>query len=138
MALDGVTWPQGNPKTLKVTFSSKEDMKRMQEGGEEGVMGRLGAEQEGRGGVRDWDRNKVDQEQEREKERERRRGDREVREREARSEERAPAVVTKSLEDLFKKTTAGPAIYWRPLSEEEIEEKIKQRSVKMQEVKSEK
>ena len=44
-----------------------------------------------------------------------------------RSEEKTP-IVTKSLEDLFNKTTAGPAIYWRPLTEEEIEVKIKERN----------
>merc|ERR1719184_194255 len=28
MALDGVTWPQGNPKTLRVSFSTEEELKR--------------------------------------------------------------------------------------------------------------
>lgn len=31
MALDGVTWPQGNPKTLRVTFSTEENLKKYQE-----------------------------------------------------------------------------------------------------------
>ena len=137
MALDGVTWPQGNPKTLRVAFSSKESMKKMQEGGVEGVMGRLGAEEGGRGReVKEWDRNKVDQEREREKEKEReeRRSTREVRER-SRERTPSPAVVTKSLEELFNKTTAGPAIYWRPLSEEEIQAKIRERAAKVEEAK---
>merc|ERR1711936_895717 len=99
-----------------------EEMKKLAEGGDDpGVVGRLGVELEGRSLLRDWDRNKVDQEKERERERlDERRGRREVRER---SVEEPPPVATKSLEELFKKTTAGPAIYWRPLSEEEIQER---------------
>ena len=31
MALDGVTWPQGNPKTLRVIFSTEEELKKYQE-----------------------------------------------------------------------------------------------------------
>merc|ERR1712172_311242 len=94
MALDGVTWPQSNPKTLRVSFGTKEEMKKLAEGG------RLGVELEGRSLLRDWDRNKVDQEKERERERlDERRGRREVRERSI--EEPAP-VATKSLEELFK------------------------------------
>ena len=84
MALDGVTWPQSNPKTLRVSFGTKvslyelyfvslnsileifhngylqEEMKKLAEGGEDaGVIGRLGVELEGRSLLRDWDRNKV-------------------------------------------------------------------------------
>ena len=67
MALDGVTWPQSNPKTLRVTFGTKEEMKKLAEGGDDpGVVGRLGVELEGRSLLRDWDRNKVDQEKEEE------------------------------------------------------------------------
>merc|ERR1712141_382791 len=74
---------------------------------------------------------------ERERERlvEERRGRREVRER---SVEEPPPVATKSLEELFKKTTAGPAIYWRPLSEEEIQAKIDEKKKMIEEVKSQK
>merc|ERR1711915_129738 len=123
MALDGVTWPQGNPKTLRVSFSSEEQLKKYQESSGEGI-GRLGSDTNGRfGGVREWDKNKLDQEQERAREREKRlarekerREENQIKERE-RSLERKPAAV-KSLEDLFRKTVAGPAIYWKPLSEE--------------------
>merc|ERR1719412_3216329 len=137
MALDGVTWPQSNPKTLRVTFGTKEEMKKLAEGGDDpGVVGRLGVELEGRSLLRDWDRNKVDQEKERERERlDERRGRREVRER---SVEEPPPVATKRREELFKKTTAGPAIYWRPLSEEEIQAKIDEKKKKIEEVKSQK
>merc|ERR1712037_414946 len=31
MALDGVTWPQSNPKTLRVSFGTKEEMKKLAE-----------------------------------------------------------------------------------------------------------
>ena len=98
---------------------------------------------------------KVDQDKERERERlvEERRGRREVRtfsqpelkiilnstsKVRERSVEEPPPVATKSLEELFKKTTAGPAIYWRPLSEEEIQAKIDEKKKKIEEVKSQK
>ena len=55
-----------------------------------------------------------------------------------RSVDEPPPVATKSLEELFKKTTAGPAIYWRPLSEEEIQAKIDEKKKKIEEVKSQK
>ena len=81
----------------------------------------------------------MDQEQERAKEREKRlvrekerRGEgRDVQERE-KSVEKKPAAV-KSLEDLFKKTVAGPAIYWKPLSEDQIKQKIEARNKKIME-----
>merc|ERR1712112_257229 len=122
-------------------------MKKMKEGVNEGLVGRMGTEVEERVGVRDWDKNKLDQERERERERDRDRDrdrgrnsrdgkDRKDSVRE-RSEEKTP-IVTKSLEDLFNKTTAGPAIYWRPLSEEEIEVKIKERNDKIKEAKIQK
>lgn len=31
MALNGVAWPSGNPKSLKVTFTSEGEMKKYQE-----------------------------------------------------------------------------------------------------------
>ena len=34
----------------------------------------------------------------------------------------------KNLEDLFKKTTASPAIYWRPLTEKDIQSRIELRN----------
>ena len=34
----------------------------------------------------------------------------------------------KNLEDLFKKTTATPAIYWRPLTEQDIQRRIELRN----------
>ncbi|KAF6034591.1 hypothetical protein EB796_007104 [Bugula neritina] len=40
------------------------------------------------------------------------------------TEEKAPVV---SLDDLFRKTTTEPAIYWLPLTDEKIEQKAKER-----------
>jgi len=138
MALDGVTWPQGNPKTLRVSFSTEEELKKHQESSTD-ALSRLGTDSNGRlGGVREWDKNKLDQEQERAKEREKRlvrekerREGREVQEKE-KSPEKKPAAV-KSLEDLFRKTVAGPAIYWKPLSEKQIQQKIEARNKKIME-----
>jgi len=136
MALDGVTWPQGNPKTLRVIFSTEEELKKYQESSTD-ALNRLGPDSNGRlGGVREWDKNKLDQEQERAKEREKRLAREKERregkeERERSLEKKAPAV--KSLEDLFKKTVAGPAIYWKPLSEKQIQQKIEERNKKIME-----
>jgi len=136
MALDGVTWPQGNPKTLRVVFSTEEELKKYQESSTD-ALNRLGPDSNGRlGGVREWDKNKLDQEQERAKEREKRLAREKERregkeERERSPEKKAPAV--KSLEDLFKKTVAGPAIYWKPLSEKQIQQKIEERNKKIME-----
>jgi len=141
MALDGVTWPQGNPKTLKVSFSTEEELKKYQESSSD-ALNRLGSDSNGRlGGVREWDKNKLDQEQERAREREKRlvkekerregKEGQQDRPRERSLEKKAPAV--KSLEDLFKKTAAAPAIYWKPLSEEQIKQKIEARNKKIME-----
>jgi len=136
MALDGVTWPQGNPKTLRVIFSTEDELKKYQESSTD-ALNRLGPDSNGRlGGVREWDKNKLDQEQERAKEREKRLAREKERregkeERERSLEKKAPAV--KSLEDLFKKTVAGPAIYWKPLSEKQIQQKIEERNKKIME-----
>ena len=107
------------------------------------ALNRLGSDSNGRlGGVREWDKNKLDQEQERAREREKRlvkekerregkEGLQQDRPKERSLEKKAPAV--KSLEDLFKKTAAAPAIYWKPLSEEQIKQKIEARNKKIME-----
>lgn len=41
----------------------------------------------------------------------------------------------RSLEDLFKKTAAAPAIYWKPLSEKDIARKMEEKSKKTMEAK---
>lgn len=132
MALDGVTWPQGNPKTLRVSFASEEAMTNMKEGSNE-VSGRLGSDGSGRlGDVREWDRNKKDQE----KEREMTRIKREVKvdkEEKVEDTETEKKLAGKSLEDLFKKTVAVPAVYWKPLSEEEQKKKEEERNKKVME-----
>ena len=60
MALNGVAWPVGNPKSLKVAFTSEEEMKKYQEENAEvrpkGPGGEVG---DRLAGVREWDRNKV-------------------------------------------------------------------------------
>jgi len=132
MALDGVTWPVGNPRTLRVAFSSQEMMNKYKQNAEVGLKS-SGDAGDRLSGLREWDKNKSDEREERRGEHEReRRNDREVRIRE-RSRERPPP--TKSLEELFQKTTAMPAIYWKPLSEEQIQQKIDARKKKLMEAK---
>ena len=78
--------------------------------------------------MREWDKDK------RTEERDAERGDRgrevrEVRMRERSGErKRTPPPPTKSLEELFKKTTASPAIYWKPLTEQQIQQRIELRN----------
>ena len=72
-------------------------------------------------GVREWDKEKLEREAERTKGRE----VREVKIRERSSErKRTPQPPAKSLEELFKKTTSSPAIYWKPLTELQIQQRI--------------
>jgi len=131
MALNGVAWPSGNPKSLKVTFTSEGEMKKYQEAGVE-VGGKTGGLAERLPGVREWDRNKMSEEAgDARRDREDRRPEREVRMRE-RSSDRKPPLI---LEDLFKKTAASPAIYWRPLTELDIQRRIELRNKKMMEEK---
>ena len=44
------------------------------------------------------------------------------------SADKSPQQPSKSLEELFKKTAASPSIYWKPLSEEQIKERIELRN----------
>lgn len=80
-----------------------------------------------REGVREWDRDK--RLEDKETERTQGREVREVRMRERSGErKRTPQPPTKSLEELFKKTTASPAIYWKPLTEAQIQQRIELRN----------
>merc|ERR1711974_5064 len=86
-------------------------------------------------GVREWDKNKISEEAgERDirRERDARKSEREVRIRDGSSDRMSPM---KNLEDLFKKTTASPAIYWRPLTEKDIQSRIELRNKKIMEEK---
>ena len=82
-------------------------------------------------GVREWDRNKMGDERDGDKRQDRDRKmerEREVRIRERSGERKSPQVPSKSLEELFKKTSATPAIYWKPLSEKQIQQRIELRN----------
>ena len=77
--------------------------------------------------MREWDKDK--RPEEREADRTKGREVREVRMRERSVErKRTPPPPTKSLEELFKKTTASPAVYWKPLTEEQIQQRIELRN----------
>ena len=59
MALNGVAWPAGNPKALKVCFTQEEEMKKYQDASTE-VGGKAAGEIGDKlTGVREWDKNKV-------------------------------------------------------------------------------
>ena len=59
MALNGVAWPAGNPKALKVCFTQEEEMKKYQDASTE-VGGKAPGEIGDKlTGVREWDKNKV-------------------------------------------------------------------------------
>jgi len=138
MALNGVAWPVGNPKSLKVAFTSEEEMKKYQEASAE-VGTKAGGQVGDRlTGVREWDRNKMSEDsadRDGKREREVKKSEREVRIRERSSDRKTPLVPMKNLEDLFKKTTASPAIYWRPLTDQDIQRRIELRNKKMTEEK---
>jgi len=134
MALDGVTWPQGSPKTLRVSFSTEKDMENFKEGNDEG-NGRMLDVGGRNGGIREWDRVKLEQDREKQREREvvrvrRDSRDKEKEEKENRGGSEEKKVNTKCLEELFNKTTAIPALYWKPLTEDDRKKKEEDRNKK--------
>jgi len=110
MALDGVIWPENNPKTLRVTFSTEEQLKKYQESSGEELNKRTEIEAKVAVEVRDWDRGKVEREEEKE-------------ERPAPEIPEKKSKAIKCLDELFRITVAGPAIYWKPVSDEQINQK---------------
>jgi len=133
MALDGVKWPVSNPKTLQVNFSSEEALKKLKESEESGRGAGVGDLSGRVGGMREWDRNKVNQEAEK-REREVEKRERDRRDKRERSKEKSPErKPNKTLEELFRKTTTTPSIYWIPLSEEQIRDKEEARNRKVME-----
>merc|ERR1711915_790241 len=60
--------------------------------------------------VRDWDRGKIEREEEKE-------------ERPALENPEKKSKAIKCLDELFRITVAGPAIYWKPVSDEQINQK---------------
>jgi len=110
MALDGVVWPENNPKTLHVTFSTEEQLKKYQELSGEGFNKRTEIEAKVAVEVRDWDKGKVEQEEEKE-------------ERPAPETSEKKSKAVKCLDELFRITVAGPAIYWKPVSAKQIIQK---------------
>ena len=93
-ALDGVKWPSGNNKNLKVEFSSEEALKRLRDEGEDRVRAPVRKSQDDE--ASEAKKRRRDEPKERPKGRERE----EVRE-------------TKPLEVLFRRTKATPNIYWQ-------------------------
>ena len=51
-----------------------------------------------------------------------------VRMRELSAERSSPQAPTKSLEELFRKTSTTPAIYWKPLTEEQVKHRVELRN----------
>jgi len=146
MALHGITWPNSNPKTLNVDFTTKEKLKQRHASGvEEQVEQPSPRKPAGRQMVREWDRVKMGEKSPGEKERERERWHKEreeekqrdmekkeKRQRREQSEQRPPP---KSLDDLFRKTTVKPCLYWLPLKKEQIAVREEARRVMLQEQK---
>ena len=48
--------------------------------------------------------------------------------RELSAERTSPQAPTKSLEELFRKTSTTPAIYWKPLTEEQVKHRVELRN----------
>jgi len=118
MALNGVTWPVDNKNPLHVVFTSVENMTRLKQSVEESserIVMSNGAKSSGFS-VRDWDKDRLGA----------RLGSRRSASREP--DTKKPPVQTKSLEELFNKTKASPALYWKPLSDEVIAKKEEARN----------
>ena len=117
MALNGVAWPLGNPKALRVSFSSEEQMTKYKE--IPGGVLKTSMDMQGdrsRKRVREWDRDKMPEERE---------GEKVMGEWREWRVRRTPPAPTKRLEELFTRTTATPAIYWKPLSEQQLQQRNK-------------
>lgn len=124
MALNGVTWPIDNKNPLRVAFTTTENMEQLKTSADEAAE-RLVVSNGARSGiisVRDWDKDRLPVSQ-RKRSSSPSRGDRR-----SRHDTPPPPVQTKSLEELFKKTKATPALYWKPLSSEVIAKKEEARN----------
>uniref|UniRef100_A0A674NZG2 Apoptotic chromatin condensation inducer 1b n=1 Tax=Takifugu rubripes TaxID=31033 RepID=A0A674NZG2_TAKRU len=152
-ALHRVKWPLSNPKVLSVDFCQQEerdkDKERERDRGAGGVRD-LWAEREKEmqrreraRGEREWDRDKVrefarpgeEERRSRSRDRERRRRERgKSKERKAEKKaEKADEPPAKLLDDLFLKTKAAPCIYWLPLTEEQVLQKLLDRTERQKE-----
>jgi len=125
MALNGVTWPIDNKNPLRVVFTTAENMEKLKTSADEAAE-RLVVSNGARSGiipVRDWDKDRLPGSQQKRRSSSPSRGDRR-----SKQETPPPPVQTKSLEQLFKKTKALPALYWKPLSSEVIAKKEEARN----------
>ncbi|KAM9426452.1 apoptotic chromatin condensation inducer 1b [Pholidichthys leucotaenia] len=93
-------------------------------------------------GEREWDRDKIrefarpgeDRRRSRSREREKRRRERaKSKERKSDKKEKGDEPPAKLLDDLFLKTKAAPCIYWLPLTEEQIAQKLVDRTERQKE-----
>uniref|UniRef100_H2TAD9 Apoptotic chromatin condensation inducer 1b n=1 Tax=Takifugu rubripes TaxID=31033 RepID=H2TAD9_TAKRU len=161
-ALHRVKWPLSNPKVLSVDFcqqeeldfhkgilkpEEKEDHRDRGAGGVRDLWAEREKEMQRRErarGEREWDRDKVrefarpgeEERRSRSRDRERRRRERgKSKERKAEKKgkfypDEPPA---KLLDDLFLKTKAAPCIYWLPLTEEQVLQKLLDRTERQKE-----
>uniref|UniRef100_A0A673WFP5 Apoptotic chromatin condensation inducer 1b n=1 Tax=Salmo trutta TaxID=8032 RepID=A0A673WFP5_SALTR len=162
-ALYGVKWPQSNPKVLSVdyceqneldfhrgllTVDPREEHRPQPAVGPGGVRDQWAEREremerrERTRAEREWDRDKVrdfggkpGEERERGRrsrslERERRRKEREGKEKKTDKKDEPPV---KLLDDLFNKTKAAPCIYWLPLTEEQANQRGKEREERQKE-----
>lgn len=131
-ALHNINWPASNPKQLSVDFSSMDDIVSIIESdGKVTVSGKAAAtngdENRGRDKdrkVREWDLPKL---KDAEAAAATTNGGKATSNNRSSSGGKNAMDVEppKQLEDLFRKTNASPSIYWLPLSEEQVLEKIK-------------
>uniref|UniRef100_A0A3Q3E7L2 Apoptotic chromatin condensation inducer 1b n=1 Tax=Labrus bergylta TaxID=56723 RepID=A0A3Q3E7L2_9LABR len=159
-ALHGFKWPQSNPKVLGVDFCEQDELdfhkgilkpekERGATAGGVGVVRDLWAEREREmerreraRGEREWDRDKIrefarpgeEEHRSRSRERERRRRERnKSKERKTDKKEKGDEPPAKLLDDLFLKTKAAPCIYWLPLTEEQVAQRLLDRTQRQKE-----
>ncbi|XP_035282048.1 apoptotic chromatin condensation inducer 1b [Anguilla anguilla] len=144
-ALQGLKWPQTNPRFLRVDFCQQDELDRHR-----AQLDGVGAVQREGGGVGEWDQ-QAQRQRERER-RERARGEREwdrdkvadfsrpgedqrspAHPPERRDQPRTENPPGKLLDDLFCKTKAPPCIYWLPLTEQQALQRKAERAERMKE-----
>uniref|UniRef100_A0A3Q2Y5W0 Apoptotic chromatin condensation inducer 1b n=1 Tax=Hippocampus comes TaxID=109280 RepID=A0A3Q2Y5W0_HIPCM len=158
-SLHGVKWPQSNPKVLSVDFCEQDELdfhkgllkpnhaEPEHERGAPAVRDLWAERQrqmerrERARGEREWDRDKIrefarpgaDKGERRSRSRDRDREREKERRRRERPKKKADEPPAKLLDDLFLKTKAAPCIYWLPLTEEQVVQKVLERSERQKE-----
>lgn len=151
-ALNESQWPSTNPKFLRVVFTDKEELNKALNGTHPDRLGKqkeskvekLKTQLDNHIILREWDRGKLedingdkdDKPTKRKisddphviKDKKIKKDEKDLQDKHKKSKTKTPErILTKSLDELFRKTKTTPTLYWSPLSTEQIAEKEDQR-----------